>query len=94
MMLDKRWVVELASADQLAAVPPSALEIATSVCSEGGKHLLVYRDNFTAFKVGISSGAKVKPARVVKSDTEPPGATRLGECEFLLLEPQRQARAA
>jgi hypothetical protein len=93
-MLNQRWVVELASQDQLAAVPPAALEIATAVCSEEGKRLLIYRDNFTAFKVGVCSGAKVKPARVVKSDAELPGATRLGECEFLLLEPERQACAA
>ncbi len=89
-MNGKRYVVELASEAQLTSVPLEQLELAVCVAGDGGSCLLVYRDNFIAYKVAALAGGRVVTAQVV---TETPAKSRkrdapcLGDGMFLRLEP-------
>lgn len=85
-MLNKRWVVELSTGEQLAMVPDAELELATCITCEDGRRLLVYRDKFNAFRVAAVTGAKVSCGEVVPADNlESEHARPLDSGKFLVL---------
>ena len=89
-MNGKRYVVELASETQLTSVPLEQLELATCITGEGGACLLVYRDNFVAYKVAALAGGRVVTGYAVTKDGQAKGQSEtpcLGNGTFLRLEP-------
>jgi hypothetical protein len=85
-MLNKRWIVELATKEQWTMVPAAELELATCINCEDGRRLLVYRDKFNAYKAATLAGAKVCCGEVVPADA-PAGdnARPLDDDRFLVL---------
>ena len=89
-MNGKRYVVELASETQLSSVPLEQLELATCITGEGGACLLVYRDNFVAYKVAALAGGRVVTGYTVTAQDVRKGQHEvpcLGDGTFLRLEP-------
>ena len=91
-MNGKRYVVELASETQLGRVPLEQLELATRVTDESGVYLLVYRDNFVAYKVAALAGGRVVTGYAVSAqDVQAnPKVPRLDNGLFLRLEAAAQ----
>ena len=95
-MNGKRYIVELASEAQLSKVPLEQLELATRVMDESGVYLLVYRDNFVAYKVASLTGGRVITGYAVSAqEIQAKGhkVPRLDNGLFLRLEPSLIGKA-
>jgi len=83
MISTKRYVVELLP-EQTQTLGPEHLELGTCVDCTGSK-LLIFRDNFVAYKVATLTGGTVRLGQIVAGE-ELEGALALGDGTKLLLE--------
>ncbi len=67
--LNKRYVVitspEQKQSLRQESVGQESLELATCLNCEDGTELLIYRDNFIAYKVATLTGGEVRPGTIV-----------------------------
>ena len=62
-MLNKRYVV-ITSPERKRGLKQENLELATCLNGADGAELLVYRDNFIAYKVATLTGGQVRPGTI------------------------------
>ncbi len=93
-MINERWVVEIA-ATELQTVPQEQLELASQVKSSDGKQLLIYRENFLAYKVASLIRRRARKGILVNDDGQDyANATRLEGGKLLVLEKSAECNAA
>ncbi len=84
-MLNKRYVV-ITSPERKRALKQENLELATCVNSADGAELLIYRDNFIAYKVATLTGGQVRPGTIIVDSVTADGDLTLEDGSRLRLE--------
>ena len=82
--LNKRYVV-VTSPEQNQGLKHE-LELATRFRGADGSELLIYRDNFIAYKVATLTGGRVQPGCIVVGDVTAEGDLTLEDGSRLRLE--------
>ena len=83
--LNRRYVV-ITSPEQTQGLGRESLELATCFNGEDGSELLIYRDNFIAYKVGALTGGQVRPGYIVIDEVTAEGDLMLEDGARLRLE--------
>lgn len=93
--INRRWAVMLSSPEQLDCIPEEHLQLSTRRDGEDGRAVLMYRDNFTAYKAANYAGARVLSGYLMEGEgQEAAPAMRLESGELIWLEvPRSSARA-
>lgn len=88
--LNKRYVV-VTSPERKEGLKHESLELATCLNGADGTELLIYRDNFIAYKVATLTGGEVRPGYIVIDGITAEGDLALEDGSCLRLEHIRTA---
>ncbi len=83
--LNKRYVV-ITSPEKKQALKAESLELATCLNGSDGTELLIYRDNFIAYKVATLTSGQVRSGYIIVDDISADGDLLLEDGSRLRLE--------